>query len=36
VCDAAFVTPPLLDMHVAVWLVIALPLSAPSVKETLI
>jgi hypothetical protein len=29
-----FVTPPLLDTHVAVWLVIALPLSAPIVNVT--
>ena len=29
-----FVMPPLLDVQVAVWLVIALPLSAPSVKVT--
>jgi hypothetical protein len=28
------VTPPLLDVHVAVWLVIALPLSAPIVNLT--
>ena len=27
-------TPPLLDMHVAVWLVIALPLLAPMVNVT--
>ena len=34
VCTPVFVTPPLLDVHVAVWLVIALPLPAPIVKVT--
>jgi hypothetical protein len=29
-----WVTPPLLDTHVAVWLVMALPLSAPSTNVT--
>jgi hypothetical protein len=30
------VAPPLLEVHVAVWLMMALPLLAPMVKETLI
>jgi hypothetical protein len=33
-CVPVLVTPPLLDVHVAVWLVIALPLSAPIVNVT--
>ena len=33
-CEPLFVTPPLLDTHVAVWLVIALPLFAPIVNVT--
>ena len=34
VCVAFFVTPPLVDVHVAVWLWIALPLFAPIVNVT--
>ena len=34
VCTPVFVTPPLLDVHVAVWLVIALPLLAPIANVT--
>jgi hypothetical protein len=34
-CVPVLVTPPLLDTHVAVWLVIALPLFAPIVNVTL-
>ena len=34
VCVALFVVPPLLELHVAVWLTIALPLAAPNVKVT--
>ena len=33
-CTPVFVTPPSLDVHVAVWLVIALPLLAPIVNVT--
>src|SRR4029077_19519452 len=33
-CVPVLVTPPLLDTHVAVWLVIALPLFAPIVNVT--
>ena len=33
-CTPVFVTPPSLDVHVAVWLVIALPLFAPIVNVT--
>ena len=34
VCVADFVTPPLLEVHVAIWLVIGRPLPAPIVNVT--